>query len=322
MERKLAEMPALIDDLLVLDGLSRAGKFLLGKIASNFKRVEYFQYPPLMEQIPYLYKMGMMEKQVAVAYLKINANMSCYDMGIGRGLNTRENDGSSILNSTDKNYYFQREKDPDGNLAIEKMKKEKRIPSVLTHEVLPLIDLYLEAFPAVKFLNIQRHPIDLISSWFLRGLGERFGSDPLTFTPTFQGNGCSMPWFAMGWEKEYETYTPLNRVAKSILTIAELEQEALLKLNKKERTQVHLICYENLFSQPDKEIADMGSFLNDSPHSNMSEVLKREGCVEPVSLDSRREKLSKMEGDLLPELREKLLEYSRKYEELWSLEAL
>ena len=43
MEKSLAKRPDLLSKVLFLDGLvGRAGKFLLGKVVSNYLRVEYF----------------------------------------------------------------------------------------------------------------------------------------------------------------------------------------------------------------------------------------------------------------------------------------
>ncbi|SVE29509.1 uncharacterized protein METZ01_LOCUS482363, partial [marine metagenome] len=51
---KLSSKKDLYNQVLFLDGVGRAGKFLLGKICSNFERVETFQYVESLEHIPIL----------------------------------------------------------------------------------------------------------------------------------------------------------------------------------------------------------------------------------------------------------------------------
>ena len=58
-----------VENVLLVDGVTRAGKFFLAEILSGFDKVEFFQYLPLLEQIPVIYGMG-----------KIMTNISCYQI--------------------------------------------------------------------------------------------------------------------------------------------------------------------------------------------------------------------------------------------------
>ena len=49
LEIELALKRFLYSQVLFLDGMTRAGKFLLGKICSNFNRIEHFQVVPSLE---------------------------------------------------------------------------------------------------------------------------------------------------------------------------------------------------------------------------------------------------------------------------------
>ena len=189
MNHRLAIQSAIIENILFLDGLSRAGKFLLGKIVSNFKRVEYFQANGFIEHVPILNHLGCMGKNDAIAYLRLHTNLNVYDRSIGRNLNLRLSDGSSVQNATNYDEYLKRTQEPDGVEAITKLKNDRKIPSFLTHECLPHIGFFLEAFPKLLMINIQRHPIDIAHSWFLRGWGERTDTNfKLVYALTFQAH--------------------------------------------------------------------------------------------------------------------------------------
>lgn len=323
MNKKLYHPPAIVDELIVLDGLTRSGKFLLGKIVSNFQNVEYFQYPAAMEHIPYLYKMGMLDRDNAIAYLKINANMSTYDMGVGRYLNTRVDDNSSILNATDYKEYVARTVAPDGNIAMERFKQLKRVPSVLTHEVLPLVDLYLEAFPYMKMINIKRHPVDLAHSWHSRRLGERFGADPLTFTPTFDYEGHALPWFMMEWQEQFAKMKPVERVVKSITSLYRFDQKALESLdNQVKEKSIFEVSYENLIEKPLETVSLMGAFIGQVPHSNMDTILKRERCFRKLLIEDRKNKYDEIRNECDSSISDELKETSKAYEKYWAIDSI
>ena len=107
----------------------------------------------------------------AIAFLQLNTDLSIYDRAVGRNLNLRNSDSSCIRNATDYKDYIHRIEEQDGVEAIDKLKIGKRIPSFLIHECLPHIEFFLEAFPNLLMINIQRHPVDIAHSWFLWGWG-------------------------------------------------------------------------------------------------------------------------------------------------------
>ena len=115
MEKSLAKRPHLLSKVLFLDGLvGRAGKFLLGKVVSNYLRVEYFQFAEILEQIPVLQHLDCIERNAAMALLQLHVDINIYNRSVGRNLNLRLGDSSCIQNATDYQDYIQRTKDPDG----------------------------------------------------------------------------------------------------------------------------------------------------------------------------------------------------------------
>ena len=66
MNVQLANKPNLVKNILFLSGMGRAGKFLLGKIVSNFQRVEYFKFVSLIEQLPQLHDLKCMDRKSTI----------------------------------------------------------------------------------------------------------------------------------------------------------------------------------------------------------------------------------------------------------------
>ena len=150
---------------------------------------------------------------------------SIYNLAIGRGLNLRKEDGSSVTHSTEYNEYLARTENKDGIEAISRLKQLNRLPSFLVHECLPHINFFIEAFPYLQMIHIQRHPIDLSHSWMLRGWGRRFGVDPLAFKPTIDSDNVPAPWYTEEWKEKYSGLSEIDRVIRSVCTLQKISSQ-------------------------------------------------------------------------------------------------
>ena len=61
----LMQRKVLCPDILLIDGLGRAGKQLVGKLVSNFERVDSIQYSAALEQFPILVFLGRIDSATA-----------------------------------------------------------------------------------------------------------------------------------------------------------------------------------------------------------------------------------------------------------------
>ena len=86
---KLANRKPLVKKLLMLDGMGRAGKFLVANILNGFADVEPVQLCGLLEHIPGFEKLGFIEKRTAEELLHHEIDMHAFEMLIGRTLNHR-----------------------------------------------------------------------------------------------------------------------------------------------------------------------------------------------------------------------------------------
>jgi hypothetical protein len=321
LEIELALKRFLYSQVLFLDGMTRAGKFLLGKICSNFNRIEHFQVVQSLEHISILEKFRLIKRSNGRTMMQIILDSAIYNMAIGRNLNLRATDGSSVTNSLDFEDYLKRGELDDGNAAIIQLSKKNRLPSFVVHECLAHIEFFFETFPYLQMVHIQRHPIDLIHSWLVRGWGERFGQDPLSFSPTFQGKEHPYPWFAKDWQDEYEGMSAVDRVIKSIYTLFRLSYGSFDKLDEKQKSKILMLSYEEFFSDPASVVKQLSKHLDTEPHKNMEKVLVREGCYNQISIQSRKNKYKELSGQASPKVLDLLEDISLEYEALWSLEA-
>jgi len=205
-------------------------------------------------------------------------------MAIGRNLNMRHDDGSSVLNSFEKELYINRQSEGvAGEASIKQIINQERSSVFILHQSLQSVDMVKAAAPHSKIINIRRHPVDLVYSWIKKGWGHRFVNDPLSFDLVFQHNGNTVPYFAIEWADEYLAGNEYDRVVKSIVYITEEESRVI------DSNQYDICCiyYDNLVQQPNREIDKVCNFLNRSPHGSMYKTIERE--TRDVEFQSQRE---------------------------------
>ena len=126
MKHKASKRKPLVKNLLLLEGHTRAGKFLLGKVLDGFEQIEHFQYVGLIEQLPFLERLGCISRDAAMSLLQIAVDENAYHLRIGRNLNFRNSDSSSLLKSFFLDRYIPRAFESDNPEIVQEFKKTKR----------------------------------------------------------------------------------------------------------------------------------------------------------------------------------------------------
>jgi hypothetical protein len=199
-----------------------------------------------------------------------------------------------VYNSNEAERYLKRSLMPIGKEVVNDIKKSGRSSSFILHDSLANIEIFFEAFPKMKWINLDRHPVDLIYSWYLRGWGHRFASDPLSFIPLIEnGNqSVSAPWYTCEWIEEYSKMSEMDRVIKSIATLLETEESAYGRLAANRKKQILFISYENLVENTGETVGEMAEFLKVKISTRMNLILNREKCPSKISPGKRKEKLN------------------------------
>jgi hypothetical protein len=301
-----------INDIVIIDGLARSGKFYLGKLVAGINGLEYFINSSEVERIIQINKAGILKSTDASALLLIAMNESIYNMAIGRNINMRHDDGSSVLNSFEKELYINRQSEGvAGEASIKQIINQERSSVFILHQSLKSVDMVKAAAPHSKIINIRRHPVDLVYSWIKKGWGHRFVNDPLSFDLVLQHNGNTVPYFAINWADEYIASNEYDRVVKSIVYLIEEESRVI----EGKRHDICFVYYDNLIKQPDKEMSKICTFLNRSPHESMAEIIEKERR-EDISFQSQMKmKMDYINSGVIDKLSfDKLLELGNRYE--------
>jgi hypothetical protein len=278
---------------IIVDGIGRTGKFFLCNILCGLENIEYFQYVSVLEHIPYLHRLGCIKEDAAISLLQVNVDEHAYNMMVGRNINLRYDDGSSVMNSFESELYNQRANTPvDNDAIINNNHANIRLSPFITHETFPNIKIFYKAFPTIKIVLLKRHPVDVVHSWFLRGWGKRFEqSDLLAFIPLVKNNELQFPWYVNGWEEEYYNISEIDRIIKGIDKLMKMEEDTFKSLDKDQQKKVLIIYYENLVEKTEKEVSRLEYFLDNKSSVRMPNIMQYEKCPKNFPLKNRTKKM-------------------------------
>ncbi len=312
--------PPAFERFVFIDGISRSGKKLACRVVSALEKADHFQHIPAIENMLYLNYLGSVDADAAGSFVAVTAEENGYNRSVGRNLNTRKSDQSSILRAVDTDMYMARETGPEGQEAVDKFNAEGRIHTFHTHGTMIVASTALAAMPGLKYIQILRNPVDIAEDWLRRGWGSRHGKDPLSFRFLLEKKGRGVPWFAFGWEERYLALNPAERCIECVLRLYELARQGLSEMKPDHRDRVVQIAFEHLVSNPTSAVQTLSDFLETQPDASMPELLATENCPRTIPRSLRSSKLEKLAETASPEIIERLLTVSKEYEGEWGLD--
>lgn len=300
------------NNLLFIDGLTRSGKSVFTSLIGTFERCEQIRFFNLIEQILPALQTKSIDADYARSLLRLQFNEFVYDMMLSRNANFRRGDQTSIYNHPDSRLYEQRLTQPDGDGIVFSLRNKQIIFPILTHDLMVSIDLLLQLDLDFKMIEIYRHPIDLINSQFNRGWGRRYGYDPRSFTLTVTSRGNLYPWYAIGHEDLWESFTELERVVWMTVTLLQksIENQKSLLTNK----NVLTIKFDNLLAHPNIVIKEISAFLETPETSATYLAFKTTNIPRIIDVDSRNHLSESIHNQIKPELSYSLAQLTSQYE--------
>jgi hypothetical protein len=279
--------------VVLVDGIARSGKAVIAPILSSFKNMEILRVEETLDLTGWIYAMGKIPRDAAVALLRMKTDINLYNGMIGRDTNFRFSDYSSVWKNSNPWRFVRRLRAKEGEPILQAARQYNPIYQQTTHDQLGNIHLFIDAFGS-QFRNVQmiRHPVDLVDSWMRRDLGNRFGVDPLAFTICFRHQGHDLPLYASGWEDAYLSASPAGRCVRMIEWVWDRNQRAYLSLNESQRKQVFFIPFEDFVERPLVHIVPLAQFLGSATTGRTNSALKRQKCPRTLHRDVMKKEQS------------------------------
>jgi hypothetical protein len=300
-----------LKNLVIVTGAPTAGKSMIGPIVSSLQRMENFKMSILLEHIGTLNHLGKLSDEVLIFLYRNTVDFMIYDNMIGRDMNFRFGDETSIWNTPDPEKYFERLLAERGEFVVDEMQKNRTLPVLVLSDAFWHVKKWFKAFSFLKMVYVGRHPVDTVYSWYNHRYGEEvkattqdegakltYGSETynskINQVLLTQVNDNVVPNYALGWEEKYGQFSEMDRVIYMIKAIRDNYAKALNLLSNEEREGVLFLTFDEIVTNTDHVLNKICAFLNTDRTSYTSFVLKREKCPRVLSEDARKNKLDKI----------------------------
>ena len=269
-------------NIILIDGLSRSGKLLLGGLISSFDNTEQVEFSETIENILPAVRSKKIDFYFAKAFIYNFLNMQIYNKYLSRKVNFRINDVTSILRSRNPKIYYKRLKAVEGDNLVKRIKKSKQIHPFITHHTLGNIYILKKMNLNFKIVEILRSPIEIAFSWTInKKLISRFVNDPRLFTLIQKNN------------KKFNVYnTPISlenlkkKEFEICVNLVCAEIIKLIKNIKKNKKNIFLTTYDLLTQETKSELKKISLFLKTKINKKTIEFIKREKC--PITFDQKK----------------------------------
>jgi hypothetical protein len=250
-------------NLVIIGGVTRSGKSFLCPIISSFENFEMFFMSSIAENISYIDKLKKINSSYSSFVLKLIFNETIYNLNIGRNLNQRKSDYTSILNFRTPKMYQDRMKGKEGDYIIKRVAKEKKYYPVMFHDPLINPEIILNSFPNSKIIFVDRHPVDLIEEWMKKKYSSSFYENPRNATLAIKYKNKNFPhWCHKKLDKIYKAKNNYIRTVYSLSELIFQQKINLMNLKKKLKKRILLIKFDQLVQNTDIEIKKVTKFLN------------------------------------------------------------
>ena len=209
--------------------VSGCGKTMLSPILSSLNRVEMYYFAFEIEFILRMSSFKKIKKDAAISLIRMLTDYKLYNSMMSREINLRDLDLSSVTRHHNYKNYIKRLKSKGDKLIPKKIKYEKPILHLTTHDLLNYSELLVSALKSrLTYVELIRHPIDMINQQRLNMINHY--DNPRSIQVDFDYQNNPLPYWATTWKKDFMQNNNINR---AILNI-----EKMYKLNLKNRKKI------------------------------------------------------------------------------------
>jgi hypothetical protein len=298
--------------LVFIDGITRCGKSAFSGIIPSLRNMENIQFSYEIESILSALSLKSIDPEYAKSFLRIYFNERSYNLHLSRNVNFRSGDQTGIDNYPNPQIYYDRLKVPESEQIVNKCRNSINSLPFQTHDFFVNLDHLNQMELNYKMILLLRHPIDNIYSWWTRGWGHRFNSDPRGFTILLKGEDELYPWYVDGIENKMKNLNPMEKCVVTATSLLERGVKQYRECSIKEK--IHLLTFEDFCENPTIELEKICLFLNTKITAHTSEYLEKARFPRQLEPADRSKKLNDFKKGMCPKIYQLLVDYSERYE--------
>ncbi len=309
---KLSMHENIARNLVLIDGVARSGKSMLTGTLPSLENMEIMHFYTLLEFIVPSMAFHKIETDAAKSIIRIHMNELAYNLKLSRGVNFRPGDHSGVAQYKDPAIYESRLARVDGDEVVKELKETHLMIPIQTHDMLVNYDCMEKLELDFRMVQIFRNPIDNAYSWWKRGWGERFGTDPRAFTVTLESCGESVPWYCYPDQAEWIKMNPMEKCIHSVVSLIERSVEQYKKA--KDTSRIFITTFEAFAENTHEELQRICGFLNTRPSAHTPDFLKRSKCPRTLKKQGTLDKLEQFREHVGARLLDRLITLTESYE--------
>jgi hypothetical protein len=294
-----------LKNLVLVTGTHTSGKSMISPIVASLSNVEILRKIYYLDQLSILYNFKKINLEIARFLGQHILDLSYYEQLIGRNLNFRVEDETSVYQS----------KNPD---LYKKRIVSKRGANILAYHAKIRTHMLLDAHDGIwfykfwknlriknlKIINIHRNPIDIVHSWINSDLGIA-EKQILCQIPLICKNNKIKPFYL------YNNFTANNLINKTELVIDMVDEcvrkEIISYKTIKNKKQILRINFDNFAINTNFYVNKICNFLNLKKTKFTKKILKKENLPRILDKHERKEKLEKIMSKISKKKFKKLL---------------
>lgn len=296
------------NNVVVVTGSLNSGKSMVAPIVSSLQRVEHLRKLIEVDQMLHLANLKKIKKEVSLFFIKHYLDKSFYEQLIGRNLNHRIGDETSIFTAKNSSELKNRIYLKRGDHIILKHIKNKTIFCMDTHDGMMLFHLWKEVNKKFKFINVFRNPIDTVNGCYNVGQGQ-IEKILINEIIMFRKNKNIFPLYFLNKYKDYPKKSSMDRVIDEVLFCLQKEYHNYKKY--KNNKNCLFIENEDFAVNTDKNVKKICSFLKTKKSKFTHQIMKRERCPRIIDPNAYQEKIKKIKFLSTKKSFQKLLDFEK-----------
>jgi len=272
MSLSVSRKPHLAKKIVMVGGQAGCGKSLFSRLISTLERVELPTFSYEIEHYCSLNFLQQLSLNAASTLIRMQTDLKLYNMMMGREVNFRPTDVSSVQLYHNPSQYFERLFKPGDEVIPDVVRKNNPILNLIIHNVLFISEPIWNALgDRCVFVEVVRHPLYMVRQQYLNM--NKLIDHVRHFNIYYERRNKSYPYWAQGWEDLFDQSSDIERSVHYINQTTERVAKAKKTLRKKYQTNILTIPFEQFVLDPEPWMKKISLAIGSKITNNTKNVM-------------------------------------------------